>query len=1258
MDYQNKSKEELIASLEKLQQDYDILKISQEKEISEFKLGNEAIVANEQKYRQLTEKMTDVIWEMGIDLTFTYISAGIERLSGFLPSEVIGKSVFDFIEPSMASQLNSTFIKRQENYKATGDIKSTIFEFKELCKNGEYVWVEALSNPKFDENFKLVGFQGVTRNISEWKEANEALKLSEEKFSTVFHSAPYVITILRISDRKLIEVNEAVKDLTGFSREELLKDSSISLVIWDDTNQRNEYFEAIKKQEKLKQYDLRYRTKSGEIGNALLSTEYITIENEMCVLGFFELITKRKKAEQKLIESEKQFRLIFENSNDAIFWAEASTGILIKCNKAAEKLVEKNQDEIIGRHHSTLHPADNKDKRIEEFKLHVTLKGNLPLETEIITKSGKIKMVEVSSTIITVEGKEINQGVFKDITDKKRMEEALRNVVVAAAVDDYENIFSTIVTNLAKALQVREAFVGQIIDNGKIKSIAFYRDHKIIENFEYELEGTPCSYVLQYDKCIFPKNVANLFPLDIALKARNMESYMGMVLKNSKGEHLGIIVILHDKELTQVAEAESILSLFSYRAASELERKYAEDTLRDNQANLSALVENTRDIIWAIDNTYHLVFINGQFEREFKSAFGVQLSAGMNILETLPEPISQVWKSRYDRALANERFVFEEHFVFGDKHLYSEVSMNPIKTNDKVIGVSVFTHDITERKLAELLVQEKNEEIENQYKELLIAEEKLKISEATYRGMLDNISEAVYIQEFDGHFLEVNHAVEKLYGYEKAYFVGKTPEILSAPEKNDQLQLGPIIEKVINGEPQTFEFWGIHKKGKIFPKEVNCTLGNYFGQKVIIAVARDISERKHTELILQEKNKEIAAQNEEYMQLNEELLQTNHELIKAKEQAEESDRLKTSFLQNMSHEIRTPMNAIMGFSSLLSSQYNNKPKLDQYSEIINQRCSDLLEIINDILDIAKIESAQLALNTEECDLNLLFLELMSFFNEHQKRIGKDHINFKLNALPNEADNFIITDKGKLKQIIINLVGNAFKFTNAGKIEGGCKLVNNSLVFYLSDTGIGIPKDKHDFIFERFSQLSQGTSKLYGGTGLGLSIVKGLVNLLGGEIWLESELGKGTTFYFSMPYKKVQSAQNKQIAIAEPEKFEFQNIKLLIVEDDLYNSEFLKEILSDSGFDVIHTEYGKEAVQISLNQNIDIILMDIRLPDLDGYEALKLIRLHKPYLKIIAQTAYAANEDRKKALDAGFNDYISKPVKRELLLKLLKKQLNA
>jgi PAS domain S-box-containing protein len=381
------------------------------------------------------------------------------------------------------------------------------------------------------------------------------------------------------------------------------------------------------------------------------------------------------------------------------------------------------------------------------------------------------------------------------------------------------------------------------------------------------------------------------------------------------------------------------------------------------------------------------------------------------------------------------------------------------------------------------------------------------------------------------------------------------------------------------------------------------------------------------------------------------------ELIKSKEKAEESDRLKTAFLQNMSHEIRTPMNAIMGFSDLLYQNADDKAKLKKFTDIIGHRCHDLLDIINDILDIAKIESGHLSVNIEECNLDSLFEELTSFFNEYKKRIDKQHIKFSLSACIGPSEKLIFADKGKLKQILINLISNAFKFTNEGEIEGGCKFdKDHNLLFYVSDTGIGIAADKMEIIFERFTQLHQGSKMNAGGTGLGLSIVKGLINLLGGKIFLESEPCKGSTFSFTIPYKQTQHLHFKPFVAENPKDKILTNKTILIVEDDPYNVEYLKEILSGNNLNILLAENGQEAVEISLSQPVDLVLMDIRLPDMNGYEATRQIKQRKPDIKIIAQTAYAASDEKQKAFDAGCIDYISKPTKQELLLSMISKHL--
>ncbi len=386
-----------------------------------------------------------------------------------------------------------------------------------------------------------------------------------------------------------------------------------------------------------------------------------------------------------------------------------------------------------------------------------------------------------------------------------------------------------------------------------------------------------------------------------------------------------------------------------------------------------------------------------------------------------------------------------------------------------------------------------------------------------------------------------------------------------------------------------------------------------------------------------------------------ELYRQNKELLTAKEKAEESDRLKTAFLQNISHEIRTPINAIMGFSGLLNENFGNQEKLEKFTGIIKQRSADLLDIINDILEISKIESGQLTLIIDACNVPALFSDLELYFNEYQKRTIKKQVGLKFKA-QSPANLVIRTDEVKLKQILINLISNAYKFTDSGEIEVGCFLNEEMIVFYVSDTGIGISVKDQTKIFDRFYQVHQVENRINEGTGLGLSIVKGLVELLGGELWLKSKPSEGSTFFFSIPYEASDSSGTVYDDIESGEDFGLPNKSVLIVEDNIFSLEYLNEILSDTGITVLSAINGHEAIHISRTLPVDLILLDIRLPDMDGYAVMNEIRQSKPQMKFIAQTAYAGLDEKQKALDYGCTDFITKPISRELLLKVLSSHL--
>ena len=527
--------------------------------------------------------------------------------------------------------------------------------------------------------------------------------------------------------------------------------------------------------------------------------------------------------------------------------------------------------------------------------------------------------------------------------------------------------------------------------------------------------------------------------------------------------------------------------------------------------------------------------------------------------------------------------------------------------------------------------QQLNEELVQTNTELQLSKQKSEESEEKFRLMIQNSNDSFVLINEKAEQIYISDAAVRDTGYSIEELKGPIQNVIFPEDIDAVKKAWDEVLSTKKGELVKVQYRHKHKyKEFIWYEAVAQNFIDNPAIKAVVVNVRDITKIKETEI----------------------------ELIQAKEKAEQSDRLKTAFLQNMSHEIRTPMNAIMGFSDLLLKNSDDKIKIKKFTDIISQRSSDLLEIINDILDISKIESGQLPVNVDEFNLNELFYELSSFFAEYKNRIGKEHIVFTFQALCNPSEILIITDKVKLKQIFINLISNAFKFTDEGRIEGGCRLdKNNKLVFYVSDTGIGIPLDKQELVFKRFTQIHDKIRNNIGGTGLGLSIVKGLLDLLGGEIFIESEPGKGSTFTFSFPYKTTK--QNHQVLL-QPEKPNENNLNnkiILIVEDDYYNFEYLKEILSNIGLQILQAGTGKQALEISISEPLDLVLMDIRLPDMDGYNATNQIHNHKPMLKIIAQTAYASHDERQKALDAGCIDYLSKPTKSDLLVSTISKHLS-
>ena len=381
------------------------------------------------------------------------------------------------------------------------------------------------------------------------------------------------------------------------------------------------------------------------------------------------------------------------------------------------------------------------------------------------------------------------------------------------------------------------------------------------------------------------------------------------------------------------------------------------------------------------------------------------------------------------------------------------------------------------------------------------------------------------------------------------------------------------------------------------------------------------------------------------------------ELINAKIKAEEGDRLKSSFLANLSHEIRTPMNAINGFTELIINTEISKSEKLEYLSIIEKSGKNLVSIIDDLIEMSKIDSNQLIPNHAVVNLESCINEL---FKTVKITIKNKNIDFRLikSKIPTEFN--IITDDIKLKQVIINLLTNAIKFTEKGSVTLGFEIdeKNKLIHFTVKDTGLGIDEDNHKNIFDRFKRVDSDISIKVGGLGLGLAISKAYIDLLGGTISLSSKIGEGSTFYFSIPleYAKAEHIVVKPVNNVEVIQSEEQVV--LIAEDDNINFLLFQKMMQKTNFKIIRAINGQEAVDICINNpNIDMVLMDIKMPLMNGFEALEQILPMRPMLPIIAQTAYSSSDDKIRIEEAGFTDYITKPLNRERLFELIDQYLN-
>ncbi len=513
-----------------------------------------------------------------------------------------------------------------------------------------------------------------------------------------------------------------------------------------------------------------------------------------------------------------------------------------------------------------------------------------------------------------------------------------------------------------------------------------------------------------------------------------------------------------------------------------------------------------------------------------------------------------------------------------------------------------------------------------------IARKSLEKERSLLRSLIDSSPDLIFFKDMESRFVGCNKAFADYLGLEEQDMVGHTDADFYSYETAETYLRAD--KKILSDRiPIRSEEWITFPDGRRRLMDTLKVLNfDNAGEPVgIVAISRDITEREE----IQQK------------------------YIEAKEKAEESDRLKTAFLANMSHEIRTPLNSIIGFSNLLADEDIPASDKTEFVKHINHGSENLLNLIDDIIDIAKIEAGQLTVSMEPCNLTDLMEEIFQVHSEILKKKGKDHIVLAREYNPSPQGDMIMTDTLRLRQVLVNLIGNAIKFTNEGSITFGYSINDKQVKFVVKDTGIGISPEGLQVVFERFRQDTKHGPRHPGGTGLGLAISRHIVQLLGGDINVVSRQGEGSVFSFHIPCEAVPEIQEKgQPKTVKSKISDWSGKTLLVVEDVDSNYDYIMAALSRTGINILRARAGEEAVEICLSgQPVDIVLMDIVLPVADGYEATRKIRENKPSLPVIAQTAFGRPGDEELSREAGCSDYINKPIRFRTLIEVLGKYLN-
>jgi len=1079
-----------------------------------------------------------------------------------------------------------------------------------------------------DSNGKPSRINGIVFNISQQKKFEVDLKktieiaeVNQQRFKNLFN---FNYDGVRIVDTNgiIIDVNQRMCDITGYTCENI-----IGKYIWDVIYRQTptykktpEIFQRIKEICIIAletgvfpfanlQNEQELQCADGSI--KIVETNYfaVSVKNGFLLYSVIHDITNFRKnqnelisAKEKVEESEQRFKSLIENAQDGVVILDLQ-GKFTYASPNAARQFGYTENEILGRSGDEFTNPEDLPLVLQIFEkimFNPALKPKLKYRFK--RKNGEYRWIETTFTNL-LQDKAINGIVlnFIDITERKKIE-----IELLSSKELFKAIFEQAAAGIAIALP-----------NGKIVN----SNPKFAEMLGYSIDEL---LSLTTFDITFPDDIQKEISLVDQVLEKKLETfYIEKRYTHKKGH------IVWTYLSSNVVKDENGNIIFVIGVAIDIsERKAIENELIIAKEKAEESEERIQSVFSVAPTGIGLVKdriiceVNPKICEMTGYSSEELIGKSSLILYSFQNEFDLVGKLKYNQINEKGTGIVETKWKRKNGTIIDILlASTPLDMSDYKKGITFTALDISERKA-----------IEN---ELIIAKEKAEESEEKYKQIFDNTFDIMSIYEVtEDHRFKVitfNPAEEKLIGslenYQNKYIDECIPPELYFQFKQNYERCIKE-EKLIEYE----EYISFEHINKTFNTQL-IPLKNSEGRiHRIIVISRDITENKQLNSQLTNQNKKLKL--------------LNYDLTIAKEKAEESDRLKSSFLQNMSHEVRTPLNAIQGFSQLMSNPKLSPEKFKKFSEIIAENSDKLISIITDVIEISQIQSKLVKAKLIEFDIVLFLNETVYSFKAKEKEKNIE-LQIKMNIQFHEY--FIQSDKEKLQRILIHLIDNAIKFTIQGYVKIVCELENENIKFTIADTGIGISEEMQKIIFEPFRQVETGICRNFGGNGLGLSLSKSYIELLNGSITLESEINKGSVFTVTIPTNK-----NNIQAIKTHETNKINVNTLLIVEDEYYNYQYLLALLEDKDYKILYAENGQKAIDLCrANSKIDLILMDIKMPVMDGHTAAKLIKDFRPNMIIIAQTAFAL-ESEKETFIGIFDDYITKPINEEILnQKLLK-----